>query len=138
MKTYVFSDLALGTQAAIAVNISQSDVDSFMALSGDFSTVHIDDAYAESRGFRRRIVHGVLVGAYISRLIGMELPGKHGVLRSLVCQFRKPVYASTDLNFVGKVTRVVPALRLAQVTVEVSEAERGVLVSAQAETVLKQ
>ncbi len=138
MRTHSFSDLSLGMHAAITVNISQSDVDSFMSLSGDFSTVHVDDAYAESRGFHQRLVHGVLVASYISRLIGMELPGKHGVLRSLACQFRKPVYAAADLNFVGQITRLVPALRLAQVTVEISEDGRGVLVSALAETVLKQ
>jgi 3-hydroxybutyryl-CoA dehydratase len=138
MNRYVFAELGIGMAESMNIVIEQKDVDAFMALSGDVSTVHVDDDYAKSRGFRQRLVHGVLIEAYISSLIGMKLPGMHGVLRSLDCQFRQPVYAPAALVLMGRVERLVQPLRLAQIAIKVSEADRGTLVTAVAETVLKQ
>ena len=137
MNEYVFSDLAIGHAESLTVDIDQGAVDAFMALSGDRSTVHVDDDYARSRGFEQRLVHGVLVGSYISQLIGMALPGKHGVLRSLACDFRKPCYAPNQLVLTGRVDRLVPAFRLVGLAIEVRDRSGAVIVTAKAETVMK-
>lgn len=137
MNEFSFSDLTIGHTESITVDVGSEDVEAFMALSGDRSTVHVDDDYARSRGFRQRLVHGVLVGSYISQLIGMKLPGKHGVLRSLACDFRKPCYAPNQLVLTGQVTRLVPAFRLVGLAIEVRDGSGEVLVTAKAETVMK-
>jgi acyl dehydratase len=137
MNQYVFSDLSSGMTESLIVEIGQDAVDSFIALSGDASTVHLDDAYAQSRGFRQRLVHGALLASYMSQLIGMKLPGKHGVLRSLSCAFRKPCYVPDRLTFTGVVKKLVPSLRLVALSIEVRDSSDDLLVTADAESVLK-
>ena len=137
MNEFQFTDLILGQVESIVVDVRQSEVDTFMTLSGDNSTVHVDDAYAASRNFEQRIVHGALVAAYISQLIGMKLPGKHGVLRSLNCEFRQPCYVPNRLIISGKISRLVKPIRLVCVTVEVKSNSGALLVTAKAESVLK-
>lgn len=137
MNEYVFSDLTEGLTETLVVDLGQPDVDAFVALSGDASIVHMNDEYARSRGFQQRLVHGALIVAYISQLIGMRLPGMHGVLRTLTCEFRKPCYAPERLTLTGRVTRLVPSLRLAGILIQVHAQPNDLRVSAKAETVLK-
>ena len=138
MNEHDFRDLHIGMMESIFVDLEQVQVDEFMALSGDVSTVHVDDEYARSRKFDQRLVHGVLVASYISQLIGMRMPGKHGVLRSLNCEFRKPCYVPTRLTFTSKVERLVPSIRLVAISVEGKNEIGDVLVLAKAESVMKQ
>jgi 3-hydroxybutyryl-CoA dehydratase len=137
MNEFVFEQLEMGYSESISVAITQSKVEEFMHLSGDRSTVHVDDDYAGSRGFEQRLVHGVLVVSYISQLIGMALPGKHGVLRTLSCEFRKPCYSPNLLVLTGRVDRLVPAFRLVGLAIEVRDIAGAVIVTAKAETVMK-
>lgn len=137
MNEFVFVDLKEGHSESLTVELTQAQVEDFIALSGDASTVHVDDDYARSRGFQKRLVHGALVVAYMSHLIGMKLPGKHGVLRALTSEFRKPCYAPGRLILVGRVTRLVPTLRLAKLAIEVTDSSGELIVSATAEIVLK-
>lgn len=137
MNEYEFSDLSVGFSESLAVYIGQDEVDAFIVLSGDASAVHLDDDYARSRGFRQRLVHGALLSSYMSQLIGMKLPGKHGVLRTLSCAFRQPCYVPARLTFTGVVKRMVPSLRLVALSIEVRDAAGELLVTADAESVLK-
>lgn len=137
MNEYVFNDLSIGLTGSLVVYLEQTHVDAFIALSGDASTVHMDDEYAKARGFQQRLVHGVLISAYMSQLIGMQLPGKHGILRTMACEFRKPCYVPERLTLTGQIKRLVPSLRIADLTIEVRGRSGDLFVSAKAETVLK-
>lgn len=137
MNQSVFADLVIGHLESLVVDISQKDVDAFIALCGDASTVHVDDEYARSRGFKQRLVHGLLVASFISNLIGMKLPGMHGVLRTISCEYRKPCYAPTRLTLTGRVDSLVPSLRIAGLVVEVRDQSNDVIVVARAQVVLK-
>jgi acyl dehydratase len=48
--------------------IEAADLLGFAELSGDFNPLHVDEAYARSKGFERRIVHGALVFAIATGL----------------------------------------------------------------------
>jgi 3-hydroxybutyryl-CoA dehydratase len=137
VNEFVFAELSIGHTENISIVLSQSDVDAFMELSDDRSAIHVDDEYARSRGFEQRLVHGVLISAYISQLIGMLLPGKHGVLRGLSCEYRKPCYSPNLLFVKGSIVRLVPAFRLVGLSIEVRDKTGAVIATAKAETVMK-
>lgn len=137
MNEYVFADLAVGQKETLVVDLAQRDVDSFILLSGDASTIHVDDEYAQSRGLRQKLVHGLLVASYISKLIGMKLPGKHGILRMISCEYRKPCYAPNHLTLVGVVDSLITSLRIAGLVIEVRDRSNDLLVLARAQVVLK-
>ena len=137
MNEQAFADLVVGHQETLVVDLGQPDVDAFIALSGDASTVHVDDEYAQSRGFKQRLVHGLLVASYISNLIGMKLPGKHGILRTINCEYRKPCYTPNRLTLTGRVESLKASLRIAGLLIEVRDQSNDLLVVARAQVVLK-
>ncbi len=54
--------------------ITESDVVSFAGLSGDFFPLHVDEEYARTTQFGRRIAHGMLVLSISTGLLHFE-PG---------------------------------------------------------------
>lgn len=137
MNEYSFAELPIGKQEILTVAITAKDIDSFALFSGDSSTIHMDDGYAMGRGFKARISHGLLVGAYISSLIGMKLPGRHGLLQSINCQFRAPCYAPNILTIVGTVTKRSEAIRVVGIGITVSDQDGTEILRADANSVLK-
>jgi 3-hydroxybutyryl-CoA dehydratase len=77
--------LGVGDRIKFTKTISEDDVTSFAAASGDTNPLHLDDEYASETRFRGRIAHGTLVGGLISAALA-RVPG-------LV------VYLSQDLEF---------------------------------------
>ena len=44
----------------------------FAELSGDFNAIHLDEEFAKTTRFGKRIAHGMLSGAFISAVLGYE------------------------------------------------------------------
>ena len=51
-------------------------VDNFAEFSGDYNELHMDENYASTTSFGKRICHGMLLASFFSRLVGMSIPGK--------------------------------------------------------------
>lgn len=98
--------LSVGTEAHFTRRISESDVDTFASLSGDFNPLHVDSDYAESLGFRGRVVHGALLSALVSRLIGMQLPGRRSFLLSMKLDYAAPTFPGDLLEVSGSVQSI--------------------------------
>lgn len=137
MNEYTFDQLPLGTQETMTVSIAEDDIDNFASFSGDHSTIHMDNEYASSRGFKVRLAHGLLVCSYISALLGMKLPGKHGLLQRINCQFRAPCYAPNVLTITGIITRRSEAIKVVGIQISVTDQDGIELVRAEANSVLK-
>ena len=103
-------DLFEGQEKRIKVHISAADVASFTALSGDAAPLHVDRDFARRAGYSEPVVHGALLAAYVSQLVGMEIPGKFSVMERIDLAFRHPCYAPCDLQIVGKVRQISEAV----------------------------
>ena len=77
-----------------ARTVTETDVVSFAALSGDWSSVHTDEIYARRTPFRRRIAHGMLMQAIASGLIARTglFEGTLAALGGMSVNFRAPVF----------------------------------------------
>ncbi len=100
---------ALGEKASLKTAVTVKAVDEFVALSGDDAPLHTDRHYAKEHGFADVLVHGALVGAYISRFVGTTLPGHGSVLQRMDVKFRSPCYAPADLLIEGEICQVSEA-----------------------------
>jgi acyl dehydratase len=69
----------------------------FAEMSGDFNPIHLDDEYAKNTRFGRRIAHGMICGALISRALAMEL-GPGGIYLSQSMKFQQPVFIDDTLS----------------------------------------
>jgi 3-hydroxybutyryl-CoA dehydratase len=84
-------DLAIGTSAEIRRRVREEDLRAFAAVSGDVNPLHLDDAFARTTPFKGRVAHGMLLGAYISAVLGTRLPGPGAVYVSQTLRFKRPV-----------------------------------------------
>ncbi len=86
-------------------------MDQFAELSGDFNPLHSDADFARARGFKGVVVYGGLLISHASRVIGMELPGKHAIWNTINAQFRNPVYVGDEVQVMTEVTHISEATR---------------------------
>jgi 3-hydroxybutyryl-CoA dehydratase len=111
MQGRFFEDLSVGDSAEITRTVTEAVIEAFAAVSTDSNPVHLDAAYAEGTIFKGRIAHGMLSGAYISAVIGMQLPGPGTIYLSQALRFRRPVRPGDEVT--------------ARVTVEALDPKRG-------------
>lgn len=88
---YTFEELEVGLAAHFAKTITEADLANFAGVSSDFNPLHMDDAFASQSRFQGRIAHGMLSGAYISAVLGMQLPGPGAIYLDQTLTFRAPV-----------------------------------------------
>ena len=98
-----YDDISIGQQESFMIKITESMVEKFSKLSGDLNPLHMDNEFAESSSFKKRIVHGMLLSSFFSQLIGMKLPGKNALYFSQTLNFRSPCYIGDEIEVVGKV-----------------------------------
>ncbi|MBU0506324.1 MAG: MaoC/PaaZ C-terminal domain-containing protein [bacterium] len=129
MNAYTFEELTIGMTAQFDTVVTDSDVSSFVDLSGDSSPIHMVTKFAEDRGFRDRIVHGVLVASYVSRLIGVYLPGANGLLQTIEMQFRKPCYSGMRIRVSGEIVRRIESVRAVRINIKVTDLDSEAILS---------
>ena len=99
---YTFDEIDIGLTKEFQITITESMVNNFANISGDFSPIHIDEEYAKSTIFQKRIVHGMLL-AFLSRMQGMYLPGKHALYISQSSNFINPCFIDEKITVEGEV-----------------------------------
>ena len=108
-RTLAWADLAVGGKTAFDFTVSDADMAAFAALSGDFNPLHIDDAFARTKRFEGKVVYGALIIAKVSRLIGMDLPGRDSVWTNVSFQFNRPLYVGQAATLEGVVAALSEA-----------------------------
>jgi 3-hydroxybutyryl-CoA dehydratase len=82
----------LGRWESVTRTVTAKDVERFAEATGDTNPVHLDEGFAATTRFKHRIAHGMLVGSYISSLIGTDFPGPGTIYLSQTMKFTAPVY----------------------------------------------
>ena len=87
----------VGDIVSETVTVTDEMIQLFAKCSGDFNPIHMDEEYAKGTRFGRRIAHGMLTGALISRVLAMKL-GVGGIYLSQNLKFLKPVFIGDKLT----------------------------------------
>lgn len=99
-----FDDIEVGQVFELERSFSVQDVQTFAALSGDHSPLHVDPVYAAGTEFGSNVVHGILLASLFSQLVGMRVPGKHALYLGQDLTFRRPVLVGETIRAIAKVT----------------------------------
>ena len=86
--------------------ITDELVRAFAEVSGDFNPIHVDEEFAKTTRFGRRIAHGMLSGAFISAVLGYEFAEKRIVYLSQTMKFTAPVYIGDTVTTVATITNI--------------------------------
>ena len=100
---YNFDDLFVGQKVNFLKKIDEALVKDFAKLSGDFNPLHMNEEYASTTSFGRRVCHGMLLASFFSQLIGMYLPGKNSLYFSQTLNFRNPCFIDDFVTIEGEI-----------------------------------
>lgn len=98
--------MEVGQTAKLSKVFTQDDVNTFATLSLDTNEVHLNEEFAKTTIFKKRIIHGFLSGSLISGVIGTILPGKGAIYLHQDMDFKKPVYVGEEITAVVEVERI--------------------------------
>lgn len=99
-------EIKIGERASSVKTLGECDIYGFAGITGDFNPVHVNEEYAKTTRFGKRIAHGGLVLGLIAPAMGMQLPGLGTIILDLYIRWKAPVYIgdtiTAELEVVGK------------------------------------
>ncbi len=101
--------------------ITAQDVSDFSRLSGDFNPLHNDPTYAKGTEFGRPIAHGALLVGLVSRVLGMNIPGRRSLILSMKIQFPNPLFFPANVRVKGRLKNFDPARETGLVGISITD-----------------
>jgi acyl dehydratase len=92
MKLAQIDDFEPGQHVTFTKTFTEDDVRRFNEITGDVNPLHVDESFAASTKFGRRVLHGMLTASILSTIVGMLLPGPGAIYRSQTITFLRPVH----------------------------------------------
>ncbi len=90
--------LAVGQSAERIFAITEARVRAFAEVSEDRNPVHLDEDYAARTLFKGRVAHGMLLGGFISAVLGEDLPGPGSIYLGQTLEFLHPVRIGDEVK----------------------------------------
>ncbi|HEX2893869.1 MAG TPA: MaoC family dehydratase [Marmoricola sp.] len=98
--------LEVGASAHRTLTVTSEIVQAFADVSGDHNPLHLDDAYAATTMFGRRIAHGLIAASQISAILANDLPGPGTIYLSQALEFKAPVFIGDTIRATVTVSSV--------------------------------
>jgi 3-oxoacyl-[acyl-carrier protein] reductase len=96
--------LEVGAEVHFKKTITADDVRNFAALSGDYNPLHLDAEFAGKTAFGRPVAHGMLLASFVSRMVGMQLPGPGALWVRQAFQWPAPVFVGDTVELSLRIT----------------------------------
>jgi phosphate acetyltransferase/phosphate butyryltransferase len=108
IENRTFDEIKPGESASLVHRLTQEDILTFAAMSGDVNPAHVDQEYARSDAFHKVIAHGMWGGTLISTLLGTRLPGPGTIYLGQTLTFKEPVTVGDTITVTITVTAKDP------------------------------
>ena len=100
-------NLKEGQSCQETIHITDDVVKDFILLTQDQAAIHMDSDHANRMGFKKPVVHGLLVGNGYSKIMGMFLPGSNAILHKINFEMLHPVFVEDLLTYKVEVSRII-------------------------------
>jgi acyl dehydratase len=111
-RAFRYQEIAVGDHHERDYVITPETYRHFLAAFNDHSPVHVDDAFAKSRGFAGCVMHGALLNGFVSHFVGMWFPGRFSLLLAADLRFSNPSYLGDSINLAAVVSQKMDARNL--------------------------
>lgn len=132
MSGNTIGELAIGQCAQFTKTVSESDVYLYAGVTGDFNPAHINETYAAGTSFKSRIAHGMLLGGFISNVLGNLLPGPGTIYIKQDLAFKIPVAIGDTITAKVEVKEIMPERKRILVTTTCTNQKGQVVVDGEA------
>jgi 3-hydroxybutyryl-CoA dehydratase len=99
-------NLKIGDKFSTSKQITEAVVRAFAEFSGDYNPIHLDEEFAKTTRFGRRIAHGMISGALISAVLGYEFKERKIVYLSQTLKFTAPVFLDDTVTATATVIHI--------------------------------
>jgi len=96
-RGYYLDEMSVGMFGETKLVVTGARIDTFAEISGDYNPVHMDEEFAKTTMFGRRIAHGALSASLISAILGNDLPGPGAIFVELNLRFRRPAFIDDEI-----------------------------------------
>ncbi|GAB6036059.1 MaoC family dehydratase [Fundidesulfovibrio butyratiphilus] len=96
--SWTYDTLKIGSKDCVKKVVTGEDVELFAKISTDNNPVHLDEEFAKTTPFKRRIAHGMFSAGLVSAVLGTKLPGNGTIYMSQSLNFKRPVYLGDELT----------------------------------------
>lgn len=110
----LFSELYVGQKDSLQKTFTDEDVRKFADITTDVNPIHLDEEYAKTSIFGRRIAHGILVSGLISAVIANVLPGPGSIYMGQELRFTAPVFLGDTITAEVEVAELREDKRIAK------------------------
>lgn len=91
---------------ALEKHVTVEQVEAYAEASGDFNPIHMDEEFARTTQFGRRICHGMLTLAFVSEMMAVAFPDGWLSGGRLRARFKAPVYPGDTVTTFGEIVAV--------------------------------
>ena len=133
MNEYRFEDLFIGKEEYFSVTVTEEMMKMFLELSGDSNPLHNDEEFAIDQGYQNKVVYGLLTTSFISRLVGVLLPGKYCLLQGVDVKYSRPVYVGDILIIRGVIDELHESVKRAVIKVTIQNQDEKKVVKGKVE-----
>lgn len=99
-------NIKIGDEFSTSKQITDAVVRAFAELSGDFNPIHIDEEFARTTRFGKRIAHGMISGALLSAVLGYEFRERKIAYLHQSMQFVAPVFIDDTITATATVVKI--------------------------------
>jgi 3-hydroxybutyryl-CoA dehydratase len=78
----------------------------FTKIFNDLNPLHVDEDFAQGKGFRGRVMYGNILNGFLSYFIGECLPVKNVIILAQTIKYALPVYLGDELQFTAELAGV--------------------------------
>ena len=133
MNKYTFEQLSIGQSESFEVTVTSEMMKHFLEISGDGNPLHNDEEFAKEQGYEHKVVYGLLTTSFISKLVGVLLPGEKCLLQGVEVKYLRPVYVGDTLTVTGTVDELHESVKRASIKVSISNQNNKKVVKGKAE-----
>ena len=138
LSEYKFGEITIGEKKKFTEKIDEQKLEDFAKLSGDFNPLHMNEEYASTTKFKKRVCHGMLLASFFSKLVGMYLPGKHALYFSQVLNFQAPCFVDDEIIVEGEVLDKSIATRIITLKTSIHNQNGNCLVDGTAKIIMRE
>jgi acyl dehydratase len=92
--------------------ITEKVYSDFTRTFNDYNPLHTDESFAKEKGFTSVVMHGNILGGFISHFIGECLPLKNVIIHTQQIKYYNPAYLNQPLDFTATISDVVEAVKV--------------------------
>ena len=134
---YSFDEIEIGMQKNFKVDISENMLNEFGRNTEDYNPLHMNEKYASSTSFKKRVCSGMFLSSFFSRLVGMYLPGKHALHISQSLNFVNPCFIGETITVEGKVIDKSPATKIIKLETTITNESGKRIIDGKAQVIVR-